>query len=597
MVIRFVACVLLVLLCLCAPDGVATIVSEADFRQKAVEESWLAHTSALRSLPEVTAWFHSDGEKFEKIITDDIPKILGHANTETGKFANLSKGVLIRLEKEAATFTNEDWRMLLLLNFVAAAHLGHFGVEAKYIPDDIGVDSVGALLKTEYGDYADKIDASIDETKAYAKIFELYQFIFHMNLIKYTPYCQNYIAPNCKISQPFDLNAKTGAFTIDNVPTTDKSGKTSSNITRLVISGNFQGYILPNFGVVMQLGQNMEILPKQQIFMYACKDEFLQKCCLPANRINGLHNFGSICYFNSLLQMLHASPTFRDIVGKFRAEDEVGNGHGFGRQLFELFKFIEDDANLKTDPEHKQWEDAIHEFRKAAQACQDDMHTNCISEYLKNWNARNVTATYIGMLEALAHDRFFDREEPLLNSAYMWSVNQSYCPGGHTVCSIQRNFFFGVAGGDMFRSLQESVQHYLTPSILPDMYCNESKKIVSATYQTLNVALPRVLIFSIPRSQDKYFRYSETLPLTDCEGIKTYELVSQHISRYWTVNNVEKGHGFTRVRLNNGKWVNVSDEYVSDKGYIVWQNGKMSWVSSSKFAPDAGADFLVYEQR
>ena len=344
--------------------GLAAINTQADFQHKAVEESWRAWVSVVRNQPDAPKWIQSDNAKFEESIVGYIPKVLADATVGRGRFASdrLKKNEVILLDHDPKNreYSGANWNSTVFLNFVAGTYLMNFDIASgkpAYLIDDAGVENVGKTLQEQLfkkynADYTGQIARAVSDVKIYANRLNLYNFISSMCDIKNSkmpvpeeinaaklPDLSNYLAPNC--SGWFDELSKIGEFSFEAYISGNHDTATKY-ATAHINHGHFLGYALENWDFV-NLDRDMRAsfdrdpqvictynLPKyiselseaatHRIFQYKGKTEF-EANCLRQNQVHGLANLGNTCWFNTALQTLHFSPTFRRALSKIVEAD------------------------------------------------------------------------------------------------------------------------------------------------------------------------------------------------------------------------------------------------------------------------------------
>ncbi|MBR1480069.1 MAG: hypothetical protein IJ599_04215, partial [Alphaproteobacteria bacterium] len=509
-----------------------------------------------------------------------------------------------------------NWNSTVFLNFVAGTYLMNFDIASgkpAYLIDDAGVENVGKTLQEQLfkkynADYTGQIARAVSDVKIYANRLNLYNFISSMCDIKNSkmpvpeeinaaklPDLSNYLAPNC--SGWFDELSKIGEFSFEAYISGNHDTATKY-ATAHINHGHFLGYALENWDFV-NLDRDMRAsfdrdpqvictynLPKyiselseaatHRIFQYKGKTEF-EANCLRQNQVHGLANLGNTCWFNTALQTLHFSPTFRRALSKIVEADlqdvpkdklTQTKDSSMSYQLLRLFQLIEEGGG--TDD--KTLTEYMNSFLSAIK--------KTYLYYLFDRRPHDAGDALGCLSSFVRYEKNSKKADEILNVVCIYGKSIPLCTANkHLIPMIKNldttnsNVFYVSAGND-----GDSLQAHLQSAFKcesgsfdrPCPSCNEKKFLKHRSIERL----PRCLLLDIAvTKKKKVSSYPEELLFRDKDGIKTYKLVSAGIN--------PGGHWSMEGRLDNGKWLTIDDVEVS---------------SPRPFSQNPNAKFLIYEQ-
>ncbi|MBR1479813.1 MAG: hypothetical protein IJ599_02855, partial [Alphaproteobacteria bacterium] len=382
--------------------------------------------------------------------------------------------------------------------------------------------------------------------------------------------------------------------TVTNTSLPEGQNRANWSITGLVSSGKFWGYALPNaytpptpdntkFAGYALLDRDMQFSPYKEVKDYDNRESFLKNCCLSGDKVHGLSNPRGFCLVNTCFQMLHNSAQVRRIVAAFKNGDLKGRSRVVNK-IAEGFALIENGNGLNVEVFKKY----LEEFASEADKAKGSEIYECLTK------GEKITPYFLDCFVALLINECTKCGNDVLRGNFlsqnMEVVKCVEC--GAVAQSLDEDNVFSFTDG-----CPDGLLNYLGKACIPDgcergNVCSKCKQSNTEFCWQKYFYFPNILILlNMPADEENprfFSSYPETLELTDIEGAKKYELVAQGIGN--------EGHSFSRIKLNNGKWITVDDAQVLTE-YQVQQNGDRISVNDGRFAQDERCWGLVYEQR
>jgi hypothetical protein len=312
--------------------------------------------------------------------------------------------------------------------------------------------------------------------------------------------------------------------------------------------------------------------------------------------VHGLSNLGSTCWFNTALQTLHFSPTFRRALSKIVEavlrdvpKDKLAQtkDSSMSYQLLRLFEFIETGKGADRNT----LEECVNSLKSTTRNVKIVIEPDCADEEEREVDCSDVSRLFdkkphdaledgVLSLFCIDHERNPRSPDEFLYTSLLCIRKIALCSANTHVLPIENSDIMssydllalhGNDGGNLQSQLQSFFGNTNIGSydrVCP--YCEDRKFF----WHNDLAKLPECLIVDIGSIKTKRVSaYPEELLFRDQDGIKTYKLVSAGINT--------GGHFLTEGRLDNGKWLTVDDREVS---------------SPRPFSQNPNAKFLIYEQ-